>query len=81
MSKIPTDPVAKTHYLAGATEEARLAVDGMTSGGKGIYGLVQQLAQMGNDSDEIARYVTVIYGPSLPWRERVSLAWQLVTKR
>lgn len=66
-------------YRRGARDEAAAIVRGMTEDGHAVYDYVQVCAQQGLSADRIVADVTVVFTAGWPLRERIALAWRLVT--
>ncbi|AEQ20929.1 hypothetical protein E3_0180 [Rhodococcus phage E3] len=69
------------HYSAGAKEEHRLTVEGMTDDAKDFYIVVQQLAQQGYSVRDIVPRTSFIYTANWTLRDRLRLAWMIVRQK
>lgn len=70
--------VESLYFYAGAQAEAELRTQGITPSGRQIYDAVETLAQQGHSQDEIAEWVTLVFGPGLSKPQRRRLAWRLL---
>lgn len=68
-------------WSKGRDTEYELSLMGMSESGRQVYDAVQVMAQKGDSEQAITMAVAYIWGPSLRFRQRWSLAWQLVRPR
>lgn len=69
------------HYLAGAKEQYRLTIEGMTDEAKDFYIVVQQLAGTGDSVRDIVIRTSFIYTADWTLRDRLRLAWMIVRQK
>lgn len=67
-------------WEAGATAEHDLIVKNMDRehGGKEVYDVVKLVAQQGDTAHQIVEYTARVFGPGLPFKRRLLLAWELI---
>lgn len=68
-------------FAKGAKRAAELDIKGMSDSGRQVYEAVQVMAQNGDSEQALTMSVTYIWGPTLRFRQRWWLAWQLVRPR
>lgn len=82
----PLSPVQVEHLLnigwtAGATAEHELMYEGVTEDCRPLFDYAKALAQTGHSGDRFVECVTLVYGPTLPWRRRLRLAARLAFRK
>lgn len=82
----PLDLIQLEHLLriaweAGATAEHGATHEGITEDCRPLFDYAKALAQTGHSGDRFVECVTLVYGPTLPWRRRLRLAVHLAFRK
>ena len=72
---------ADAWWRRGAIQEARAIVRDMTKDGREIYEFVQVLAQQGRSGAEVLREAAIVYTVEWPLRDRLRLAWRILSRK
>ena len=68
-------------WTAGVTAEHEAIHEGVTEDCRPQIGYAKALAQTGESGDRFVECVARVYGPTLPWRQRLRLAAHLVFRK
>lgn len=84
--KSPLTHVQVKHLLmiawtAGATAEHEAMHEGVTEDCRPLFDYAKALAQTGESGDRFVWCVMRVYGPTLPWRQRLRLAAYLAFRK
>lgn len=81
LSRIQVDHLLSIAWRAGATAEHDAMHDGVTEDCRPLFDYAKALAQTGGSGDRFIWCVTRVYGPTLPWRQRLRLAVHLAFRK
>lgn len=81
LSRIQVEHMARIAWTAGATAEHEAMHEGVTDDCREVFAYATSAAQSGYSGTKFVESVTRVYGPTLPWRRRLSLAVYLAFRK
>lgn len=81
LSQVQVEHLLKIAWLAGAHAEHDAIHDGITEDAREIFEFARSAAQAGYSGNRLIDTIAYVYGPSLPWRHRVRLAFYLAFRK
>lgn len=81
LDQVQVDHLLRIAWKAGATAEHDAIHEGVTEDCRQVFDYAKALAQTGESGDRFVECVARVYGPTLPWRQRLRLARYLAFRK
>lgn len=81
LDRIQVAHLLEIAWTAGATAEHEAMHEGVAEDCRPLFDYAKSLAQTGHSGDRFVECVTLVYGPTLPWRRRLRLAARLAFRK